>query len=70
MNLPNIRNFESGRPILVMRGDGSEKDQELFDLVCGRGRIEAFMAHGHVSVPELIVEMRRTETIQSTGVPL
>jgi ParB family chromosome partitioning protein len=67
----NKRNFQSivdniarvglKRPITVSaRG---EKGEETYDLVCGQGRLEAFMQLGQDTIPALVVEAEESECL-------
>ncbi len=47
-------------PITVSKRD-LDADGTCYDLVCGQGRIEAFLALGRVNIPALIVEVSREE---------
>jgi len=47
-------------PITVSKRD-LDPDGTRYDLVCGQGRIEAFLALGRVNIPALIVDVSREE---------
>jgi ParB family chromosome partitioning protein len=49
------------RPITVARGAPREDGAEMFDLVCGQGRLEAFVALGQSHIPAIIRDMSRHE---------
>ena len=49
------------RPITVTRGKTAEDGSEQFDLVCGQGRLEAFIALGQKEIPALIRGMSKTD---------
>lgn len=49
------------RPITVTRGEPGEGGVETFDLVCGQGRLEAFIALGQREIPVLVRGMSRTD---------
>jgi len=49
----SIRNLGLKKPIRV---SPRSEDGEGYDLVCGQGRIEAFVALGHKEIPALVVE--------------
>ncbi len=44
------------RPITVARKTHSNSDGKRYDLVCGQGRMEAFVELGEVSIPAIIIE--------------
>ena len=49
------------RPITVTRGKPGEGGVETFDLVCGQGRLEAFIALGQREIPVLVRGMSKTD---------
>jgi ParB family chromosome partitioning protein len=51
----SIREQGLKRPITVSRRR-SEVDGTEYDLVCGQGRIEAFLRLGHTEIPALVIE--------------
>ena len=56
----NISNIGLKKPIVVARrvepGDG-----KLYDLVCGQGRLEAFMALGQSEIPAIVRDASKEE---------
>jgi len=50
----NIAGIGLKRPVTVARRKGAEGDQ--FDLICGQGRLEAFLSLGQTEIPAVIVE--------------
>ncbi len=56
----SISNLGLKRPVTVVRrhdpGDGKP-----YDLVCGQGRIEAFIALGQTLVPAIVIDASREE---------
>jgi ParB family chromosome partitioning protein len=59
----SIRNLGLKKPIQVsVRSDG-EAEGPGYDLVCGQGRIEAFMALGHKEIPAILVEVSKEERL-------
>jgi ParB family transcriptional regulator, chromosome partitioning protein len=44
------------RPITVTRRMGPDPEGKHFDLVCGQGRLEAFVELGEVFIPAIIIE--------------
>jgi ParB family chromosome partitioning protein len=53
------------RPITVSRRRESTADGKHFDLVCGQGRIEAFLELGETTIPAIVTEMSREEQFLS-----
>ena len=59
--LENIVQVGLKRPITVKRGSNSEgKD---YDLVCGQGRVEAFIARGQKQIPAVILDTSEVEAL-------
>jgi ParB family transcriptional regulator, chromosome partitioning protein len=56
----NISNLGLKRPITVARR-GEPSDGKPYDLVCGQGRLEAFIALGQTEIPAIIREASREE---------
>ena len=55
--LESIKNLGLKKPIQVaLRSNGSNGDTG-YDLVCGQGRIEAFVALGYKEIPATVVEI-------------
>lgn len=50
----NIAALGLKKPITVTRRD--EADGQFYDLVCGQGRLEAFMELGEAEIPALIIQ--------------
>lgn len=61
MIVANIREVGLKKPITVVRRKEPDPDGKQFDLVCGQGRIEAFVALGETSVPAIITEATRED---------
>lgn len=57
----NIKAVGLKRPITVTRGKPAEDGAETFDLVCGQGRLEAFIALGQKEIPALVRGLTKTE---------
>jgi ParB family chromosome partitioning protein len=58
----SIKNLGLKKPIQVSRRASEEQgDGYEYDLVCGQGRIEAFMALGHNEIPAIVVEVSKEE---------
>lgn len=59
----SIKNIGLKMPIQVSRRPASEKEAAGYDLICGQGRLEAFMALGHKDIPAIVVEISREELL-------
>ena len=59
----SIRNLGLKKPIQVSLRSASEGEEPGYDLVCGQGRIEAFLALGHKEIPAIIVEVSKEERL-------
>jgi ParB family chromosome partitioning protein len=49
------------KPITVTRGTPREDGTETFNLVCGQGRLEAFVALGQKEIPALVRGMSKSD---------
>lgn len=49
------------KPITVTRGRAADDGAETFELVCGQGRLEAFIALGQTEIPALVRGMSKTD---------
>ena len=49
------------RPITVMEGKPSADGSAGYDLVCGQGRLEAFVALGQTEIPAFVRKMTKAE---------
>ena len=47
----SIKNLGLKKPIQVSRRPATTKRRPGYDLVCGQGRMEAFIALGHKEIP-------------------
>jgi ParB family chromosome partitioning protein len=56
----NISNLGLKKPITVARRAESS-DGKKYDLVCGQGRLEAFMALGQTEIPAIVKDASREE---------
>ncbi|HLZ41692.1 MAG TPA: plasmid partitioning protein RepB C-terminal domain-containing protein [Candidatus Sulfotelmatobacter sp.] len=56
----NISSLGLKRPITVARR-GEPVDGKQYDLVCGQGRLEAFVALGQAEIPAIVKEASREE---------
>jgi len=59
----SIRNLGLKKPIQVSLRSNDEPEGPGYDLVCGQGRIEAFIALGHKEIPAIVVEVSREERL-------
>jgi len=59
----NIKNVGLKMPIQISRRPATETEEEGYDLICGQGRLEAFMALGHKEIPAIVVEISREELL-------
>lgn len=59
----SIKNLGLKMPIQVSRQPASEKGDAGYDLICGQGRLEAFMALGHKEIPAIVVEISKEELL-------
>ena len=56
----NISRLGLKKPIVVARRPAKDGIPQ-YDLVCGQGRMEAFIALGHQEIPAIVVEMSKEE---------
>jgi ParB family chromosome partitioning protein len=59
----SIKNLGLKKPIQVSLRSAQEADGPGYDLVCGQGRIEAFMALGYKEIPAIVVEISKEERL-------
>ncbi|MCI0541072.1 MAG: ParB N-terminal domain-containing protein [Verrucomicrobiales bacterium] len=59
----SIRNLGLKKPIQVSLRATDEAGGLGYDLVCGQGRIEAFLALGHKEIPALVVEVSKEDRL-------
>jgi len=59
----SIKNLGLKKPIQVSLRSSQEEEGPEYDLICGQGRIEAFMALGHKEIPAVIVEISKEERL-------
>jgi ParB family transcriptional regulator, chromosome partitioning protein len=59
----SIKNLGLKKPIQVSLRSTQEEEGAGYDLVCGQGRIEAFIALGHKEIPAVIVEISKEERL-------
>jgi ParB family chromosome partitioning protein len=56
----NISNLGLKRPITVSQ-NRNKSGEESFDLVCGQGRLEAFIALGQTEIPAVVINVSKEE---------
>ena len=56
----NISNLGLKRPITVSVSE-KKNGEQWYDLVCGQGRLEAFVALGQLSIPAVVIDVSREE---------
>ena len=59
----SIRNLGLKKPIQVSLRSRTETEGPGYDLVCGQGRMEAFIALGHKEIPAVVVEVSKEERL-------
>lgn len=59
----SIKNLGLKKPIQVSLRSEQEEEGAGYDLVCGQGRIEAFIALGHKEIPAVVVEISKEERL-------
>ena len=59
----SIKNLGLKKPIQVSLRSAEEETEPGYDLVCGQGRMEAFLALGHKEIPAIVVEVSREERL-------
>lgn len=59
----SIRNLGLKKPIQVSLRSAQEDNGPGYDLVCGQGRMEAFLALGRKEIPAIVVEVSREERL-------
>ena len=58
----NISNLGLKRPITVSQ-HRNKSGEEFFDLVCGQGRLEAFIALGQKEIPAVVINVSKDSKI-------
>ena len=61
--IQSIKNLGLKKPIQISLRSAQEEQGPKYDLVCGQGRIEAFMVLGHKEIPAIIVEVSKEERL-------
>lgn len=59
----NISAIGLKKPITVTVGNPAEDGSETFDLVCGQGRLEAFISLGQKEIPALVRGFSTTDSL-------
>lgn len=59
----SIRNLGLKKPIQVSLRSAGETEEQGYDLVCGQGRLEAFLALGQKEIPAIVVEVPKNERL-------
>jgi ParB family transcriptional regulator, chromosome partitioning protein len=59
----SIKNLGLKKPIQVRRHSGGENGESSYELVCGQGRLEAFVALGYQQIPAIVVEISSEERL-------
>jgi ParB family transcriptional regulator, chromosome partitioning protein len=59
----SIKNLGLKKPIQVSLRSAQEAEGPGYDLVCGQGRIEAFIALGHKEIPAVVVEVSKEDRL-------
>ena len=59
----SIKNLGLKKPIQVSLRTTEEGPEPGYDLVCGQGRMEAFLALGQMEIPAIVVEISREERL-------
>lgn len=60
--IENISKVGLKRPITVSR-KGSAPGDAMYDLVCGQGRVEAYVALGQTHIPAMIIEANKDDCL-------
>jgi ParB family chromosome partitioning protein len=59
----SIKNLGLKKPIQVSLRSENEAEGPGYDLICGQGRIEAFLALGHKEIPAIVIEITKEERL-------
>lgn len=51
------------KPVKISRRMVKEGEEPGYDLICGQGRIEAFIALGHQEIPAIVVEVSKEDRL-------
>ncbi len=61
--IQSIKKVGLKKPIQVSLRSAQEAEGAGYDLVCGQGRIEAFVALGHKEIPAVVVDVSKEERL-------
>jgi len=61
--LQSIKNIGLKKPIQVSRRTSGKESEAGYDLVCGQGRMEAFLALGYKEIPAMVVDVPPTDRL-------
>jgi ParB family chromosome partitioning protein len=61
--IQSIKNLGLKKPIQVSLRSADEAEGPGYDLVCGQGRIEAFMVLGYKEIPAIVVEVSKEDRL-------
>jgi ParB family transcriptional regulator, chromosome partitioning protein len=59
----SIKNLGLKKPIQVSKRSTQEAEEPGYDLVCGQGRMEAFIALGYKEIPAIVVEVSKEDRL-------
>jgi ParB family chromosome partitioning protein len=59
----SIKNLGLKKPIQVSLRSSGEAEGQGYDLICGQGRIEAFVALGYKEIPAIVIEVTKEERL-------
>lgn len=59
----SIKTIRLKKPIQVSLRAAGEEEGPGYDLVCGQGRIEAYIALGHKEIPAIVVEISKEDRL-------
>ncbi len=59
----SIKNLGLKKPIQVSRRSPEEGAEPGYDLMCGQGRVEAFLALGHREIPAIVFDVPKEERL-------
>ena len=59
----SIKNLGLKKPIQVSLRSAQEAAELEYDLVCGQGRIQAYIALGHKEIPAVVVDVSKEDRL-------
>lgn len=62
----NISAVGLKRPITVTEGEPDAAGKPTFDLVCGQGRLEAFIALGQTEIPAFVKRLSKADSLMAS----